>query len=117
MVGGRRWEVGGRNLSIEDDTSNLPYEYDNHLTDNCHPAPCAKYFELHLKHLLGNCQPDPLFSFVIIISINMNDHDAFAIAVEEAKLGYKEGGVPVFAPLSFSFWDLILIGFDRLVQL
>jgi len=25
----------------------------------------------------------------------MNDQEAFAIAVEEAKLGYNEGGVPV----------------------
>jgi hypothetical protein len=25
----------------------------------------------------------------------MNDQEAFAIAVEEAKIGYKEGGVPV----------------------
>jgi len=32
---------------------------------------------------------------------NMNDHEAFAIALEEAKLGYKEGGVPV-RPHSFS---------------
>ena len=27
----------------------------------------------------------------------MNDQEAFAIAIEEAKLSYKEGGVPVFA--------------------
>jgi hypothetical protein len=25
----------------------------------------------------------------------MNDQEAFAIAVEEAKIGYREGGVPV----------------------
>jgi hypothetical protein len=25
----------------------------------------------------------------------MNDQEAFAIAVEEAEIGYKEGGVPV----------------------
>jgi hypothetical protein len=30
----------------------------------------------------------------------MNDQDGFAIAVEEAKLSYQEGGVPVdIAPL------------------
>lgn len=28
----------------------------------------------------------------------MNDQEAFAIAVEEAKIGYKEGGVPVSFP-------------------
>jgi hypothetical protein len=28
----------------------------------------------------------------------MNDQEAFAIALEEAKLGYKEGGVPVSTP-------------------
>jgi cytosine/creatinine deaminase len=28
----------------------------------------------------------------------MNDEEAFAIAVEEAKIGYKEGGVPVSNP-------------------
>lgn len=30
----------------------------------------------------------------------MNDIEAFAIAVEEAKLSYDEGGVPVITPLS-----------------
>lgn len=29
----------------------------------------------------------------------MNDQQAFAIAVEEAKIGYKEGGVPVSSAL------------------
>jgi cytosine deaminase len=29
----------------------------------------------------------------------MNDQEAFAIAVEEAKIGFKEGGVPVSIPL------------------
>ena len=33
-------------------------------------------------------------------SKKMNDKEAFAIAVEEAKLSYKEGGVPVITPLS-----------------
>lgn len=33
----------------------------------------------------------------------MNDQEAFAIAVEEAKAGYIEGGVPVFASSSYSF--------------
>lgn len=28
----------------------------------------------------------------------MNDQEAFAIALEEAKIGYKEGGVPVSIP-------------------
>lgn len=28
----------------------------------------------------------------------MNDQEGFAIAVEEAKLGYEEGGVPVSDP-------------------
>lgn len=28
----------------------------------------------------------------------MNDQDAFAIAVEEAKIGFEEGGVPVNTP-------------------
>ncbi len=28
----------------------------------------------------------------------MNDREAFAIAVEEAKIGFEEGGVPVNTP-------------------
>jgi creatinine deaminase len=27
----------------------------------------------------------------------MNDQESFAIAIEEAKLSYKEGGIPVIA--------------------
>jgi len=30
--------------------------------------------------------------------MKMNDQEAFAIALEEAKLGYDEGGVPVRNP-------------------
>ena len=33
------------------------------------------------------------------LSPNMNDQEAFAIAVEEAKLSYHEGGVPIGAAL------------------
>jgi hypothetical protein len=40
----------------------------------------------------------------------MNDQEAFAIAVEDAKIGYKEGGVPVSlqdSSLSFvSQWNM-----------
>lgn len=31
----------------------------------------------------------------------MNDQEAFAIAIEEAKISYKEGGVPVNTPPLF----------------
>ena len=34
-------------------------------------------------------------SYPSISLFAMNDQEAFAIAVEEAKLGYSEGGVPV----------------------
>lgn len=34
--------------------------------------------------------------YIFIFFNNMNDQEAFAIAIEEAKLSYKEGGVPVF---------------------
>jgi hypothetical protein len=30
---------------------------------------------------------------------NMNDQEAFAVAIEEARLSYKEGGVPIGAAL------------------
>lgn len=29
---------------------------------------------------------------------SLSDQEAFAIAVEEAKIGYEEGGVPVWIP-------------------
>jgi hypothetical protein len=53
----------------------------------------------HVEHILSL-----LFSKVILalhfisaslIPFIMNDQEAFAVAVKEAKVGYKEGGVPV----------------------
>jgi hypothetical protein len=40
-------------------------------------------------------QHDYHFSVVNNNTPKMNDQEAFAIAVQEAKLGYTEGGVPV----------------------
>ena len=34
----------------------------------------------------------------------MNDQEAFAIAVEEAKIGFEEGGVPVNTPGTLVIW-------------
>jgi hypothetical protein len=37
----------------------------------------------------------------------MDDQEAFAIALEEAKLGYDEGGVPVRNPSHSPFFELL----------
>ena len=34
----------------------------------------------------------------------MNDQEAFAIAVEEAKISFEEGGVPVNTPATIIIW-------------
>ncbi|KUJ22251.1 putative cytosine deaminase [Mollisia scopiformis] len=46
----------------------------------------------------------------------MNDQEAFAIAVEEAKLGYKEGGVPIGAALISRDGKLLGRGHNMRVQ-
>ncbi|RDW85022.1 putative cytosine deaminase protein [Coleophoma cylindrospora] len=47
----------------------------------------------------------------------MNDQEAFAIAVEEAKLSYSEGGVPIGAALVSKDGKLIGRGHNMRVQL
>ena len=39
----------------------------------------------------------------IVLTI-MNDQEAFAIAVEEAKISFEEGGVPVNTPATIIIW-------------
>lgn len=46
----------------------------------------------------------------------MNDQEAFAIAVEEAKISYKEGGVPIGAALVSSDGKLLGRGHNMRVQ-
>lgn len=41
---------------------------------------------------------DLLFIAIQVAQLTMNDQEAFAIALEEARLGYREGGVPVSTP-------------------
>ena len=50
----------------------------------------------------------------------MNDQEAFAIAVEEAKISYAEGGIPVRLPTTLIHilsWQLRRNSSDRLEQL
>lgn len=47
----------------------------------------------------------------------MLDHEAFAIAVEEAKISYKEGGVPIGAALVSRDGTLMGRGHNQRVQL
>ncbi|TVY37388.1 Cytosine deaminase [Lachnellula subtilissima] len=46
----------------------------------------------------------------------MNDQEGFAIAVEEAKIGYKEGGVPIGAALVSKDGKLLGRGHNMRVQ-
>jgi creatinine deaminase len=46
----------------------------------------------------------------------MNDQAAFAIAIEEAKLSYKEGGVPIGAALVSRDGKLLGRGHNMRVQ-
>ena len=39
-----------------------------------------------------------LFIAIQVAQLTMNDQEAFAVALEEARLGYREGGVPVSTP-------------------
>jgi hypothetical protein len=46
-------------------------------------------------------QDTPKFALSLCLAsahLTMYDQEAFAIALEEAKIGYKEGGVPVSTP-------------------
>lgn len=61
--------------------------------------------EKTIKYFFSNLcftTSSPLLHSAFLIhlpSIKMNDQEAFAIAIEEAKLSHKEGGVPIGAAL------------------